>query len=389
MIYTVPHYYNRFSCVASECQDTCCARWQIMIDDKALKKYRNRRGPLGNRLYNSIDWKEHSFKQYDGRCAFLAENNLCDLYSEAGPEALCRTCRLYPRHIEEFEGVREISLSLSCIEAAKLILGCEEAVTFRTVEREGKEEAYEFFDFLLYTKLCDGREQMIRTLQDRALPLKLRISLVLALGHDLQNRAARGELCLADRLFAYFAREDTVRKAGVKLERFVIGSGERYRRMKVLFGLFDRLEVLKKDWPEYLGRIRETLYGRGPEEYERQREAFLNSTGFGGDRRAVWERWGEQLMVYFIFTYFCGAVYDGRVYGKTAFAAVSTVLIQEMAQAVWQERGGALEFSDMVDIAHRYSKEVEHSDHNLNAAERMMAGEKQFGFENLLGIFSV
>jgi len=337
---------------------------------------------LGNRLHNSIDWKEQSFKQYESRCAFLNEENLCDLYSEAGPGMLCKTCRLYPRHIEEFEGVREISLSLSCIEAAKLILGCEEAVTFRTVEREGKEEEYEFFDFLLYTKLCDGREHMIRTLQNRGLPLNLRLSLVLALGHDLQNRAGKGELCLADRLFDYFSREGTAKKAERKLERYRIGDEERFERMKELFSLFDRLEALKKDWPGYLKRIRETLYGKGPKEYGRQREAFLRSMG-GGE---AWERWGEQLAVYFLFTYFCGAVYDGHVYGKTAFAVVSTVLIQEMAQALWQENGGVLEETDMVDIAHRYSKEVEHSDENLNTAERMMAKEEPYRLRQLLGI---
>ena len=40
MLYTYPHYYRKFQCIASECEDTCCAGWEIMIDDKALEKYR-------------------------------------------------------------------------------------------------------------------------------------------------------------------------------------------------------------------------------------------------------------------------------------------------------------------------------------------------------------
>ena len=40
MLYTYPHYYRKFQCVASECEDTCCAGWEIMIDDKALEKYK-------------------------------------------------------------------------------------------------------------------------------------------------------------------------------------------------------------------------------------------------------------------------------------------------------------------------------------------------------------
>ena len=146
MIYTFPHYYNHFKCTASGCPDTCCAGWGIMIDSASLKKYRNMDGPFGSRLHNSIHWKEGSFKQYHGRCAFLNEENLCDIYSEAGPEYLCRTCRTYPRHIEEFEGCREMTLCLSCIEAAKIILGCEEPVRFLTREDE-RQETYEDFDF--------------------------------------------------------------------------------------------------------------------------------------------------------------------------------------------------------------------------------------------------
>ena len=60
-----------------------------MIDDKALKRYRKTEGSFGNRLHNSIDWKEGSFLRYEGRCAFLNEENLCDLYIEQGKDSLC------------------------------------------------------------------------------------------------------------------------------------------------------------------------------------------------------------------------------------------------------------------------------------------------------------
>ena len=81
MLYTYPHYYRKFQCIASECEDTCCAGWEIMIDDKALEKYKKAKGPVGNRLKNSINWKEGSFWQYHHRCAFLNDENLCDLYT--------------------------------------------------------------------------------------------------------------------------------------------------------------------------------------------------------------------------------------------------------------------------------------------------------------------
>ena len=97
MKYTIPHYFEQFRCTAAECVDTCCAGWAIMIDEKSLEKYKNTEGALGNRLHNSIDWEEGSFQQYEKRCAFLNEENLCDLHLEGGEEMLCDTCRNYPR----------------------------------------------------------------------------------------------------------------------------------------------------------------------------------------------------------------------------------------------------------------------------------------------------
>ena len=112
---------------------------------------------------------------------------------------LCRTCRAYPRHIEEFEGVREISLSLSCPEAAKLILDCEEPVRFLSKETE-KEETYPYFDFFLYTKLMDCRDFIISTLQNRELDWNLRTGIVLGLAHDLQRRIVNDRLYETDSL---------------------------------------------------------------------------------------------------------------------------------------------------------------------------------------------
>ena len=95
---TKPVFYNEFSCIADACPDTCCAGWQIMIDHKSLKKYRKYRGIFRNRLHNDIDWKEQSFRQYDRRCAFLNEENLCDIYSEAAGYALRYLPKISPAY---------------------------------------------------------------------------------------------------------------------------------------------------------------------------------------------------------------------------------------------------------------------------------------------------
>ena len=410
MLYTIPHYYKKFQCIAGECPDTCCAGWQIVIDDRTREKYRKAEGTFGNRLHNSIDWKESCFQQYEGRCAFLNDENLCDIYQEAGKEMLCRTCRNYPRHIEEFEGSREISLSLSCPEAARLILGCREPVRFLTAEKAGEEE-YEDFDFFLYTKLTDARDLMIRLLQDRREPVSLRIAMVLSLGHDLQRRIRSGQLFLVDQLLERYGKEGAFRRMEERVKPYRADRKSRSRLVRELFEIFGELELLKADWPRYVKRAEqglaleaeqmaageETAQIGAEKKAERMASGEETAQTAAGEKSGVegqsglqdedsWEIWMEQLMVYFVFTYFCGAVYDENAYGKIKLAVVSTLLICEITRGVSGDADGNELFLHLTESAWKYSKEIEHSDVNLSRLEQCFREKFCCSLENLLRV---
>lgn len=135
MIYTYPDYYKKFSCIADKCPDTCCGKWQIVIDDDSLERYQEYDGDYRPELHRKVNWKEGVFRHgRSGKCAFLRDDMLCDLYIHMGKESLCTTCREYPRHTEEFENVREVSLSLSCPEVARILMNITDKVTFVTEE---------------------------------------------------------------------------------------------------------------------------------------------------------------------------------------------------------------------------------------------------------------
>ena len=184
MRYVKPDYYDKFKCIADKCPDTCCTGWQIVIDEKTLEKYEKE-----PELVGQIDWKEGIFKQYGGRCAMLNDKNLCELITKKGEGWLCNTCNRYPRHIEEFDGVREMSLSLSCPVAAEMMLKREEPMLFMVEEDDESdplEEEFEDFDFLLYTYLEDAREVLFAIVQDRELPMETRMHLAMRFAKDLQ-----------------------------------------------------------------------------------------------------------------------------------------------------------------------------------------------------------
>ncbi|WP_394923368.1 flagellin lysine-N-methylase [uncultured Robinsoniella sp.] len=384
MQYTIPHYFKKFQCTASACPDTCCAGWEIVIDEKTIKKYKRVKGSFRNRLHNSIDWKNAVFKQYRHRCEFLNEDNLCDIYKEAGPAMLCKTCRTYPRHVEEYEGLREISLSLSCPPCAELILGCKEKVRFITREKECPSEEYGDFDFLLFTNLMDARDAIIRIMQNRDLDCTIRMAMVLAFSHDLQSRIDRGQLYSIEEVVNRYQSPNAISFFQKKQKEYKKQNNNRGTVMNNMFHVFDQLEILRKEWPDFIDSLSGCLFAQGETAYSYNRHKFLENVEDQSNDLDNWACWCEQLMVYFIFTYFCGAVYDREAYSKMQLAVVSTLLIQEMAQALWLKQKEKLEFGDFIRTTQRYSREIEHSDLNLNRLEEIFTEDETFHLDNLL-----
>ena len=93
----------------------------------------------------------------------------------------------------------------------------------------------------------------------------------------------------------------------------------------------------------------------------------------------------EQILVYFVYTYFAGAGYDGKPYSKMKLAIYSTVMIREMLLGRMKERG-TLSFADHVEIAYRFAREIEHSDVNLNKLEQMFCKDEVFHLEYMLAV---
>ena len=393
---TRPAFYKEFSCIAGACPDTCCAGWQIMIDEKSLQKYRRFRGSFRNRLHNDIDWKEQAFRQYDRRCAFLNEDNLCDIYSEAGKDMLCNTCRKYPRHIEEFEGLREYSLSLSCPEAARLFLSHREKITFVTREIPAPEETYDDFDYLLFTSLMDTRDYLFSVIQNRSVPVRLRRQKLLACAHDFQLSLDKNELFKWEDIRERHKKTGFEEKFENKVQKWITetdnssSSRESFvpnddflltLSKQIWKTVIPKMEVLRPGWHNYLRKTLAALYAS----CENNEDLMEIYTAFTNDY-PDWSIQEEQLLLYWIYTYFCGAVYDDQIFAKVKMAVVCTFMIHELAVGTWIKNERHFTFEDMTSICYQFSRELEHSDPNLNEMERLMDEEDVFEFSNLLKI---
>lgn len=373
MEYTYPDYYKNFKCIGGECKDNCCAAgWQITIDDESLEKYETMEGEIGVRLRNSIDWENGMFEQFEHKCALLNENGLCDVYCDAGEDKMCILCQRYPRHYEEFENVREISLSVSCPEAAKIVLENRGKVGFYT-ETDEEEEEYEDFDYLMYTKLLDIREILLDVLHERKGSVAHRISKLLDIVHGIQG------LIDNDEIFGIDEQEQRALTEQINYRRYTGKMKLRQEYMAEMMQNLHRLEVLRPTWTDFIREVQSILYVYlDAEEYGKLCEEF---DSFYGERMQEY----EQLMSYFIYTYFCGAVYDYEVESKLRFGIAAVLIIHEMDMAMWYKNKD-LTFEEQVGLVHNYSMEIEHSDLNLDDMERMVMNNKAFGYRRLLTV---
>lgn len=380
---TRPAFYKEFSCIAGACPDTCCAGWQIMIDEKSLKKYQKFKGAFRNRLHNDIDWEEHSFHQYDHRCAFLNDENLCDIYSEAGQNMLCDTCRKYPRHIEEFEGLREYSLSLSCPEAARIFLSHKEKITFVTREVPAPEETYDDFDYLLFTALMDTRDYLFTVIQDRTVPVHLRRQKLLACAHDFQLSLNKNELFQWEDIRSRHQESGFGVKFQDKVQKWITDNIPSLHTLSVQIWkcIIPEMEVLCPGWHDFLRKTLVSLYGSCQND-QQLKEAY---DAFAKDY-PDWEIQEELLLLYWVYTYFCGAVYDDQIFAKIKMAVVCTFMIHELAVGTYLRNNHHFTFEDMVSICYQFSRELEHSDPNLNKMEELMDEDEIFDFKNILRI---
>lgn len=370
MLITVPDYYKEFTCIADKCEDTCCAGWQIVIDKKSLKKYKAVTGAYKKTVLKKIRWISGSFRQdKNKRCAFLRDDNLCEMYRKLGPDSLCKTCRSYPRHTEEFEGVREISLSVSCPEVARILMNRKAPVTFKTIENE-KEEQYDEFDDCLYSLLLDVREAMIQILQNRQLPIAVREGLIYGLGRDIQRKLNHQELFDCYQVIEKYEKEAAREFVREKIQANKCQLANLYRFNQAMFKRMQSLELLKEDWYVLCKEVEHVLYEDANSlTYAEQTKEFLQWTN---EQYPDWEIQKEQLLVYFIFTYLCGAVYDGEVLKKVQMAIVSVDMIEEILKVRWLRNEKSLDVLDVIEVVYRFSREVEHSEKNLKKMEHMM-----------------
>lgn len=399
MKYRMPVYYSDFCCIGAACEDTCCGGWKIAIDKKSYEAYQNVSGNFGERLRQAIDAKELSFRMNGRYCALLNQEKLCDIYKELGKESLCETCRTYPRHMEDYGAVRELTLSLSCPEAARIILGAASDGVWREQEKEvrrSRKEKANDPNPKLFACIQEIRKNLIFMVEHSELPLSDRFAMVLSYAHDLQRqfdkiyeeRFDKGNCsddawraqCL-EQISKRYLKEEAALRFQEKLKPFRKKTEERYIRIFSWMRLLETLEPVLEHWKKKQGIVCTNLYhSYSPESYQELEQEF---SIYSKTCEAEW----KNLFLYFIHVYLSGACYDEDVYSKVKFAVFSTVIIRQWCLFRYGKTG-IMDKETIVAASYRYAREVENSNANLEFLEEHFQDDMQFGLKAMLTVLA-
>lgn len=410
MKYYYPDYFDQFRCVPGKaCPDSCCIRWQIVVDPDTLQKYKQVGGELGRRMSDKIDFETGKITPHgcDHRCEFLNEDNLCDIVLELGEDYLCETCHTHPRHEEVYPNVRERSLAMTCPIVCKQLLTRQEPVNILHSKKKEKKEHDRFFDWKLFQVLLQTRDGLLYVAKNREASIAERMITVLGLGHDVESRIRkrstrkrrdwwqkvmptypdfteqeRWELRLIRK---QYRNRNAFARVEQRLDEIIYD--EKYFRQEteesvhsimtdMIFAL-STMEALRTDWPAYLQSVlnmREDMLQEDSAKWMAQYHAQETEIPL------------EQMLVYFLYVYCCSSAYDEQLLAKCKMAVVNVLLIRELWFMKWYENNGKLTIDEQADIAHWFVREIENSDENMEQWDSLMQRNPRFALKRLLKI---
>lgn len=382
MVLFRPDYCREFKCLMGACPDTCCSGWQVVVDEEALTRYHRLPSPLREKLEAAMESSgdETIFTpQPNGDCPFLQADHLCALYPELGGEGLCFPCRTYPRIYEEYGLRREESLSLSCPEAARLILGSEAPITFLKEDIPEPLAGFNEIDADLYHELLAARTQMIALVQSRrAMPVAERAALLLLYAQALQEQIPHHGYKKMAEITTLYGDPTFLQTQQDLLRKYKNNPLRRQKNVTDYFLLLQEMAFMHEQWSDEVTHTTLLLSDSAgePSLFEAQNNRFQEV--FQRDDYRF-----EHLLVYYLFRYALCAVDDGDFYGRIKFAVFCLLVIRQQLTAAFSE-GIPMSSSLLTETAQRFSREVEHSPGNLDTLKNAIHHQKCFEIRQML-----
>ena len=304
MILRKPDFYDKFKCTASRCSDTCCVGWEIDIDKDSLDAYRKVAGVFGDKLRANIEDGHFKLLPHD-RCPFLDKENLCEIYTHLGEDALCGD-------------MMERGIGLCCEEAARLLFAGDGPLQFVTCECDEPEDELDEDDIEVRDQVLYMRDDFFNTLADS--DMKFGNKLYNVFGYTGENPFAPFE----------------------SVEDFVDQLAK-----TISYG---------PAWDAALARIQNRI--KAPSSPQ-ERVTRIEDEGCFSENDSV------RLLAYLIYRHYAKSLYDGLEQGKLQFA----LFFWNVARFFTKELAGDAPGDIKVNAVKILSKQLEYCEENMAMIE--------------------
>lgn len=143
---------SRFACLGGDCEDTCCQRWNISIDEAHYRGLEARMAtPEDQRLFAlafeprpEVERTPAAFAKIrlrpdDRSCPLLTPQKRCSVHERFGVAALPDVCAVYPRLARQVGERLEVYGAMSCPEMVRQLVLHEDGADLVEVEPEALE----------------------------------------------------------------------------------------------------------------------------------------------------------------------------------------------------------------------------------------------------------
>lgn len=356
MNYLLVDLYNDFQCIAEKCPDTCCAGWNVFIDEETYEKMETQEEALGIAAEDWIINKDgcRSVKMDSSmRCPMLEENKLCRVVRKLGPEYLSKTCKFYPRNQKRYGSVIEGHLVLSCPEVVSRLMDKPE-LEFDFIEgnEASGQTAYQYEQ--LYSFEAAVRIGMVEIFQHpSAVSLQVRAAAAFELLEEAVRmyRDGQTDVEMFRKKADWYLEGDRLYNMDLGLER-INNRDSRYHFRRWVQMLLDKNNCSRR-FIEMICQMNQYFSENSPERYASDEQKFQTvQSGYYDFHLRYW--------VYRIFSELIVIPDFDKAKEKFMSIAAGFCVIQSMAQAAYAKKG-ILERDEYIYIISNMSRKLEHN----------------------------
>ncbi len=402
----VPHYYDKFVCIADKCIDNCCfGGWEINIDEDTVHYYQSLNSPFGKEIIDHLDYTdEYCFKLKDGHCPFLDKHNLCRIYKNLGEKHLGVVCAQFPRYTEYYGNIKETGIGLACEEAAQIIFKDTSPFLLKTSIIDELSDISSEYDEKWGTILFCIRNFFFDLLNNNQYHLNNKLIIMIHIAFEIQEYINNNDIyrltILSENLtnnpnfIENYINEIIHNKISKNITNDTDCSNNIQSNidndaidieniMSKIWAIYLDLESINTKWDTIKNDVIQLLHSVNKKNYltilNQYHTYILNHTTIKYDN----------LIKYYIYRYFMKAAYDYNVLGKIQLAISNYLIIQELDIAQFIKNNFSFSFQDQMDTIHIFSREIEYSEDNIEQLYEEFIFDNIFTAKNLTKLLRV